>query len=472
MSKRSRFICVVAALLLAGSTWAAWPTVIFSNIAASPTSDVPGLPGVKFNPGTSTQFDRPFHSPGGAFWMFGASTNLPSTENEVIIVGGGLNGVGSGVKIREGTPTFFDASVNWGFIRTQMGINDAGQFAFSADTSAPSGTDEVVARFNGNDYELMAREGTQAPGQGPGIGYGGTSNAVHIVANGDTRFRTGGLTGATSQYVLYSNSSISTGTIIGQTDITVPAGQLVAPDQSIDLFTSDRFRSDADGSHYLYHADLNGPTTTDVIMVHNGTVVAQEGAVLPGSGFSAAVALISGDAGSQQISPYNDHYMFRGNNADGSGSTSTDWVYGDGAVRAATDQPIFPGSTELYDDSIFSTTFFVNTINSNGDYIIGGVTNAPDVSANAVLVYNGLFVFLREGDPVDLDGNGLFDDNAYISVFNNDDSFLTDDGYYYFNADLRDGQGNTIGQAFMVAYVPEPAALALGLLALAALRRR
>lgn len=471
MSRTSRSMCVIGALLLAGSACAAWPTVIFSNIATSPTSDVPGLAGVKFNPGTSTQFDRPFQSPSGAFWMFGASTNLPGTENEVIIVGGGLNGAGSGVKIREGTPTFFDAGLNWGFIRTQMGINDAGQFAFSADTSAATATDEVVARFNGNDYELMAREGTQAPGQAPGIGYGGTSNAVHILANGDTRFRTGGLTGATSQYVLYNNSSISTGAIVGQTDVTVPAGQFIAPDQSIDLFTSDRFRSDADGSHYLYHADLNGTTTTDVVMVHNGTVAAQEGVVLPGSGFAAAVALISGDAGSQQISPYNDHYMFRGNNADGSGATSTDWVYGDGAVRAATDQPIFPGATELYDDAIFSTTFFLNTINSNGDYIIGGVTNAANIDANAVLVYNGLVVLMREGDPVDVDGDGLFDDDAYVSVFNNDDSFLTDDGYYYFNADLRNGAGESIGQAFMVAYVPEPAALGLALLALAALRR-
>ena len=55
----------IGTLVLAGavalpSARAGVPTVIFSNLASSPTSDVPGLAGVKFNPGTTTQFDRPF----------------------------------------------------------------------------------------------------------------------------------------------------------------------------------------------------------------------------------------------------------------------------------------------------------------------------------------------------------------------------------------------------------------------------
>jgi hypothetical protein len=91
---------------------------------------------------------------------------------------------------------------------------------------------------------------------------------------------------------------------------------------------------------------------------------------------------------------------------------------------------------------------------------------------NAVLVLNGTTEVLREGDPVDVNGNGLFDDDAFLSVFNNDDSFLTDDLKYYFNADLRNGAGTSIGQAFLVAQVPEPSSLALFALAAGLLLRR
>jgi len=440
----------------------ALPQVIFSNIATSPTSDVPGLPsGTKFHTGTGTQFDRPFGSPDGTRWIFGGVTNLATTEDEIIVVGGGLTGAGAMTVVREGTATFFDGTVNWGTLRTNMGINDAGHYAFSADTSAATTSDEVAARWVGG-FELMAREGVQAPGQGAGIGYGSLTNAVHILSNSDVRFRTSSLTGATTQQVLYSNSSLANGTIVAQTDITIPTGQLVAPDQSTDNLTSDRFRSDATGANYIYHGDLNGPTTTDLVMVYNGQVMAQEGVVLPGSGFASNVSSLASDAGSQQVSPYNGHYMFRGWNADG-----TDWVVRDGAVVAVTDGPIHVGATEFFDDASYTACFFLNAINSFGDYVIGGVTNAADLNANAVLVLNGAEVVLRENDPVDLDGNGLADDNAYISVFNNDDAFLSDDMYYYFNADLRDSDGNSIGQAYLVMLVPEPATL--GLLALGVL---
>jgi hypothetical protein len=91
----------------------------------------------------------------------------------------------------------------------------------------------------------------------------------------------------------------------------------------------------------------------------------------------------------------------------------------------------------------------LNTPNNCGDYIVGGVTNSADTNANAVLVFNGKVVVAREGDPVDLNGNGLDDDSTFISVFNNDDSVLTDGRVYYFNADLRDGAGVSLGQAFL-----------------------
>jgi hypothetical protein len=472
MSVSYRLAAAGMVLVAAAYTHAALPRVIFSNIAASPTSDVPGLPGKKFNPGTSSQFDRPFVSPDGTRWIIGALADDPVNDLDVVIVGSGPTSAGSNTVFKEGDAAP-DGNGTITLIRTQMGINNAGQFVFNGDTSAATTVDDVVIRWNGSAFDVVAREGTAAPGQPAGVGYGSSNNASHILANGNVRFRSAALTGNTTQQVLYENSSIASGVVVAQTDITAPGGQLFAPVQTLDNLTSDRFISDATGANYLYHGDLNGPTATDLVMVFNGNVVAQEGAVLPGSGFATPVAILSGDAGSQQISRNNGWYMFRGNNADGTGATATDWVVRNGVVVAQTDAPITPGSTELYDDSIFTTTFFINTIDDNGNFVIGGVTNNSDVNKNAVLVYNGSEVLLRENDPVDLDGNGLADDDAFISIFNNDDSFLTNDGYYYFMADLRNGAGATIGQAFLSVQVPEPGSLAaLGLLAAGLLRRR
>jgi len=82
-------------------------------------------------------------------------------------------------------------------------------------------------------------------------------------------------------------------------------------------------------------------------------------------------------------------------------------------------------------------------------------------------------VFLREGDGIDIDGNGLADDNAFISVFNNDDAILTNDLRYFLTVDAVDGAGTALGQVFMVVQVPEPGALSLlAVGALGLLRRR
>ncbi len=110
-----------------------------------------------------------------------------------------------------------------------------------------------------------------------------------------------------------------------------------------------------------------------------------------------------------------------------------------------------------------------------GGFIYGATTDNPDPLANAVIVYNNLSVILSQGDAVDVDGNGLLDDDAFIDVFNNDDGFLTDDQTFYFTADLVDGLGNDLGQAFLTVQVPEPMTSVLlltGGLVVFGLRRR
>jgi len=52
-------------------------------------------------------------------------------------------------------------------------------------------------------------------------------------------------------------------------------------------------------------------------------------------------------------------------------------------------------------------------------------------------------VAAREGDPVDVDGNGLFDDNRYYNSFGNDDVILLDDNTIQFVCTLKSSPTST-----------------------------
>ena len=74
---------------------------------------------------------------------------------------------------------------------------------------------------------------------------------------------------------------------------------------------------------------------------------------------------------------------------------------------------------------------------------------------------------------VDLDGNGLLDDDVFINTFRDDDAFLTDDGVLYALVSLKDSTGAAAGQAMITYVIPEPGTLALlGMGGFLFLRRR
>src|SRR5262249_8260070 len=120
-------------------------------------------------------------------------------------------------------------------------------------------------------------------------------------------------------------------------------------------------------------------------------------------------------------------------------------------------QPIFTGATEQWTDAEFADCFFMHVGNSRGDWVIGGVTNGP-TATNGVLVLNNQRVIAREGDPVDLNGNGLPDDDLFFNTFGNDDGVLTRTGFFYFTATLRNAAGTGTAQGLfeldLREYVP------------------
>src|SRR5690606_31209433 len=103
------------------------------------------------------------------------------------------------------------------------------------------------------------------------------------------------------------------------------------------------------------------------------------------------------------------------------------WVLRNGTPLAVTGDPIFTGATEEW-----GSTFLAMTGTTSSQYVVVGSTDNPDPDADAVVVLNGSQVVVREGDPVDLDGNGSFDDDVFIRSFAADDVFLSSDFQLYF----------------------------------------
>ena len=114
--------------------------VLFTNFAASTTSDVPGLAGAKFaGASVSTAFDRPWVSSNGLHWAIVADTSLATTEDQVLLVDGT-------VVEREGQPTPFLVGGTYGLFDVRVGLNDAGDYAFFNNLSSTTTNDDYVVK--------------------------------------------------------------------------------------------------------------------------------------------------------------------------------------------------------------------------------------------------------------------------------------------------------------------------------------
>lgn len=454
-------VSVVALLALAGTAHAQFASAIFAESGA--LAAAPGLGGLNF-----IGFDRPYRSLNGN-WIITATVNTGVTStDEVVYTGVGTTGtfrVQEGVTAIQSGRTIDSASID-----TKVSINDAGSFALTGNLSGTTTDDEsIIAGTSGGVLSVAYQEGqsigTPATFTGP-VALGVTLDSPGVSNSGAISFRafgvTGGGAGTGNNTVGFRNNVSSTDLRLG----TTAPSNLAA--RTYDGVFSGDYWSDAVGANWFAVASVNGATADDGVVVLNNAVVIQEGVTAFGTGTALTF--------SENAMDPSGRWFVRGSNSAATGGQ--DWIaYGDttGAYStvALTDQPIVPSSTENWtDDAGFTATFFLFAGDNNGNYVVGGVTDAADTSANAVLIYNGLTEVLREGDAVDLNGDGLLNDGAFVSVFNNDDAFLSGDSLY-FTADLKDASGASLGQAFMVLQVPAPGALALlGFAALAARRRR
>jgi PKD repeat protein len=390
-------------------------TVVFTNTPGVPASIAPGTGGFAFNLGTGTASaftGIPVVSPTGAFWAIEAVLEGPATTADEVYL---VNGTAF---LIEGTPDPTDPAFNVGFLDSQIAINDLGEVVATFDTTAATTADEVAIYFNaGGVPTLLGRQGDPIAFL-PGVSYGGTMDSANITSTGDIGFASD--FGAGTDLLLRGTTAAGMTTVVAR-DLdaaTAPTGLAGGATDQWENFDFNAYLISDDGLTVVIQGDTNGGTTADDILTVNGAVLLQENVVF--GTFATGVTTI----GWRVLDPLGN-LIVRGENSDG-----LDWVIRNGTVVAQTGDPVVTGSTELLFDGTggFGDTFFSIAGNLAGQIAFGATTDLADQERNAVLVLDDGIgnrrIIARENDPVDVDGNGLFDDDRFIDTFGNDDVAL------------------------------------------------
>ncbi|MEZ6036735.1 MAG: hypothetical protein R3F29_04600 [Planctomycetota bacterium] len=419
------------------------PTIVFYNQPGHPTNAVPGL-GLPFKTGggSTSAFERPWFSGNEAHFGINVLADSGATTDDDVLL------IDSQVALREGDPLPWAPGENVGTIDADFAINSNGDLLVGHNSSATTNDDYIAARYSGV-WVSLAQEGgsmdTTCPTLfgGPGGTWDDNMDAPVLLDSGLAMWRAelvdGLSTGTANDEVFVLGNGL-----VLQEGIDIPLNQDAGGTLAWENFDLNDVYSNGDGTVMLIQGDLAGTVNDDIVALGGVFVVVQEGVVLAGSSFAEPVDVEGivkawvDNAGSWYV---------RGNND----VTETDWVYRNGAVVAQSDgtDEIVAGSGEHWDDATFGDCFFAFDGNSSGAYVIGGVTDAA-ADVNGVLVLdNGQgvrSVLVRESDPIDVDGNGLFDDDRFFNTFGNDDVLMLENGAVIFTATVKDAAGTSVEQ--------------------------
>jgi len=452
-----------AALSATGSLAAV--QVIYSKKTGHPTATVPGAVDFAGQP-EAAEFrgiERLVVSPDGSRWFVQARTTQNDRRDLAVIAGQGTTGsllnVG-GVKFQEGQPAPIGSGVNDGFVdffpsglgrfddqnRYVLGVRarTVQNFVGTSSVSSPAAMRAVV--WDGTNLTVPVKQTDPYTGLidlAPNISgdetVGNSAGSFHLLSDlrvGSHDTSPSNLSSLRRPVLAYDRvgfQQAGVGSLIGL------GGSGSAVWSTIDAHS---FYTTPSNSAWIASgtAFINGGTPAQAVLVRSGTVVLQAGqSVSPGGPTLGAV--------SQNQMTANGRWIARGRDNSGTGAAAPDWAVRENSLVARTGDPITPGSTELWGD-----TFYAVAINRNGDYLVMGNTNAIEPGRNEVAVLNGTTVVFREGDPIDLDGNGQFDDAAFIGRGSNTLSFvsgsgndttafwLTDDRTVWGLINLRDGE--------------------------------
>jgi len=432
------FLFTVSVLAIGGSlAGAQTPEVIFTEIPASPTSDVPGAVDAGGMPVATKwkSLEDLRLSPDGGLWVIKGRNQLGSLDEGTVILGSGTSGT---MFMQEGQPflggvagelyDFFDS-------RSPASFDTAGNMGFSARArGGVAGTLEKVVYYDAmlGTHTIVIQQGGLLTGtQDNPIGSSGDEALGNSVASLNL------LDSGAISYVVTPIENCSSTRYPGffrdaamwrQSGVS-PVTTFNGPDV-YDSFDFDDCGTTPDGLHWFIKGDAEGePSTSNRFLAIDGTAVLQESFQIGGTG------PVFADVFQTQMAPNGD-WIARGDDP-----LNDDWAVYNGTLVLQTGDSI--GIDQV--GNIISAV----ACNTVGDWVVVCHTTGPDATSDVVLL-NGEVV-LREGDPIDVDGNGMFDDGAFIgrgnltsSAFAPNDFYLTDGRMLYFIANLHDGLGNDL----------------------------
>jgi len=433
----------MAAISLLGGAAAAASTieVIFSKKAGHPTAVIPGSVDLAGNPAASDwrALEDFSVSPDGRRWMVKGRTQLGSDLETIMVLGSGSSGT---MFAQEGRP-FIGAAAGelYDFFDTPspVSFDTQGGFVFSARARGGVTTDneKVISVDSGGVQTQLLMQGDAALG------------LIDVVANPTSDEVIGNSIGSvtaleTADRVFFTNTPIGNchssrypalfrgNTSFKQSGVSTIAGEIW------DTFGLSDCGGTPDGAHWFALGDTeNTNTAIDAILVVDDVVEIREGSPVDGTG-----PIMADVFETEMVS--NGNWISRGDDP-----SDNDWMVVNGTLTAKTGDPITTGSTELW-----GNTFSSIAINRLNDWVMTGNTNIGDPATDNVLVLNGTHVLAREGDPVDLDGNGAFDDDAFLgrgvntnAPFAGFDLFITDTRNVYLIIQLRNAAGQDLNSS-------------------------
>jgi hypothetical protein len=488
MNHASRAIALAAGLALPAAALAVGPIeVIYSKKPGHPTSVLPGAVDLTGAPEVTAwkAIEDLVVSPDGSRWMVKSRSTTAETHNSGIVMGSGTTGsiwtisTASGPFVmQEGQPAPFGNASDWfDFVASAFGRwDDNGNLVFgfrarTTQTGSTAAADAMRAvKWNGTTATLAFKQGDlytnlqDIPANPSGDEtVGNSANSFHLLNDGrvgSSDLTIGNISTLRRPAVTYNLDFFK------QVQVSTVGGFGGGPDVTWFAMDSNSFYTTPDGAHWWMTGRHTNSSTGPRIFAYDGQIVLEAAQTIPGS------SVVMGDVFQVNMASNGD-YIARGRDNSGTTAAAPDWVFRNGTLIAKTGDPITPGNAETWGDTILAVA-----TNAAGDYVIIGNTSAKAAS-DSVVVLNGTTVVMREGDPVDLDGNGQFDDDAFIGRGVNTNAafgastnngsvnwWLTNDLMLYGILMLRDGAGNDINvvpafgtpQAFIRIDLSSPAA--------------
>ncbi len=427
---------------------------IFTNVESLDNSNVPGRPGFKFrNTATGTitgTFQRPYASPNGDLWIMRADVDADLAQRQVILVGAETQGT---TVLQRGDldpvqpPFGFNAI---GIIDIAMSINDSGSWA-ARTRNDDSPVEHFILKFDAAtaEFSKVAKSGDPVPGI-PGAEYSTLFNSANITNTGQVGFIAGSFDGVPSTE---DRAAIFNDQVLHQRGVTAPTGIGLDPTNTWNFLTANTFEMNADGTSHIVRGTVNNASGENNVTAVNNEAVVRSGNPIPGD------TVLNADAGTphNQIMNADGDWVIRGQVSGGDR-----YVLFNGDIVAWTGGPTGLPDNSVWDNSGFTQNFF-GTASRGDDIVIGGRTDNPDESRRDVYVLicgNGSVVeIMRAGDPVDLSGNGQFDDNAFLDRWTSqNDRVFMNDTHLYFVAQVRDtfeDNNNRFGQGFFRVELPD-----------------